>query len=214
MDFLSTQRVAMNQWLSDAEAAQHRLAKQQLDLEERQRQLDHFEKVVRQRERDVLQAEAAASSAKRAETAAVKSGVLAPAGSNGLTDEIIINALLKHGRSVFVNPEIPYDAEQVANIKKHGLKLTTYVNRYSRGKTILRFRLHAKTYLESLELDVAMPMETGVRDGHVEMTLKPGDADWTHFIVTSMRVGVQYPMPPTRVRRLSSTPKKLPATTL
>ena len=209
MDFLSTQRQTMNQWLSDAEATQHRLAKQQLELEERQRQLDNFEKVVRQREREVLQAEAAASLAKRDETSMIKRSMLAPSGPKRVTDEMLADMLIREARPIFVIPHEPYGPERVESIKKHDLRVTTAIV-FSSEKTTLRFRMDIKGKEEIMELDVSPIIDRQVPGGHIEMTLKPIDDEWIAFVATSMRVGVQYPMPTTRVRRATAGQKKLP----
>lgn len=190
MDCLSAQRDAMQQWLSDAEAAQHRLAKQQLDLEERQRQLDHFEKVVRQRERDVLQAEAAASSAKRAEIAIVKKATTGPLEPAKITYETIFNDLMEGRFVVVIVPEQPYSPELQLIIKRQGLKLTTHVPPGSRGRSILRFgRIHSDKSVKVYKITMAMPSMAVVIPKAVELILTPVDASLTDFRITSVKIG-------------------------
>lgn len=189
MDFLSSQRAAMDQRLSDAEATQHRLAKQQLDLEERQRQLDQFEKVVRHREQEVLHAEARAALDKFSEAAAIKQSVVSASKPVHIIPEMLFNRLMERGLAVGIIPDQPYSTEMQALIKAQGLKLTTHVPLVSDRKSIFCFSSKKGAIVKNYSLNMVMSMGAAVPSKAVEIVLTPIDNRMSHFLITAVRIG-------------------------
>jgi hypothetical protein len=196
MNFLAETQTTFNKCLADMEASQHRLARQQLELENRQREVDNFEVVVRQRERDVQEAEAAHVKAKLDRAAAIKQSVLAPTVAPRLTNVKVAKWLMDSGRRVKLVPKEPYDANVVKKIRDDGfLLLTTDVHPESQCKTTLQFVRFTDGKADIVEMDVAKSHYKGNCSGHANLTLVPGDDDWNFFKVTSFGFQEQYPMP-------------------
>jgi hypothetical protein len=198
------------------EASQHRLARQQLDLENRQREFDNFEATVRQRERDVQEAEAAHAKAKSDEIALVKKAVLAPTSKKSVSNADVAQWLLKSGRPIKVIPRTPYDATMIKDIKQKGLIMTTDIRPGTYWRTILHVSHAAREGGKAVEFDVVQTHYHGISGGHVILTLIPTDNDWNFFKVTSFTVNEQYPMPPAVLRYLPATNKlnEIPAASL
>lgn len=195
MNFLAETQTTFNKCLADMEASQHHLARQQLELENRQRELDNFEATVRQRERDVQEAEAAHAKAKLDRAAAIKRMFKSPNRDTCITNETIAEFLLTSGGVIEVMPKTPYNASMIKDIKKYGLILTTAVWPASTYKTTLKFFFPVVRGMEIIEMQVASPWSSGIQGGHVVMTLTPFNDEWSFFKVTHFSVEKQYPMP-------------------
>ncbi len=190
MDVFAAQRQQFDRWVSDAEALQHDLAVQRLELDQRKRDLDNLETVVRKREREISDSQTKVHLEKQAKIRTRSSAV------SVLDTNPKIAAYLKdHEVTVVVIPDEKYDDFTVSQIQLSGLRVTMTVGPLSEEPATLYFLVAGENKAHRCSIRVARePQHPFTDHGHVTMILKPCDNEWTSFKVDSFSIRFEYPM--------------------